>query len=209
MPRQAVSNSGSTFVVKPPIFGKTVFPLIEDARIVFLRLVLWARSGESRSSPTVVFRAVCDETSRPLSRIFLDRCRVPMVCAETLTTSVGKTHVLDCPGRGPYPTAILVHGVCSCAHDYHPVISRLQRLCKRVLVIDLPGHGRSEIPDGEPQESWLTDGLCESLDQLMPKGEKALLFGNSLGGLVAIKAALLCPDRFAGLVSAWSRRLSF
>lgn len=38
------------FEVHPPIFAKTVFPLIEEARINMVKLLLWARSGMYRHS---------------------------------------------------------------------------------------------------------------------------------------------------------------
>jgi hypothetical protein len=59
--------------------------------------------------------------------------------AVSVDTSVGKAHVLVCPGSGCLPPAVLVHGVCSTAHDYFPLITRLQKLCETVLVVDLPG----------------------------------------------------------------------
>jgi pimeloyl-ACP methyl ester carboxylesterase len=66
------------------------------------------------------------------------------------------------------------------------------------------GHGRSEIPsEGEPDDTWLVESLCQVMAAVLPgEGEKALVFGNSLGGLVAIRAALQCPERIAGLVLA-------
>lgn len=88
--------------------------------------------------------------------------------AETITTSVGKTHVLNCPGRGPYPTAVLVHGVCSCAHDYYPLITRLQRLCKSVLVIDLPGTLQHTALRPWPFHENCTDYVCVTPRSIPP-----------------------------------------
>lgn len=89
-----------------------------------------------------------------------------------------------------------------CVTPEHPACRMPWLIHSTALGMGCAGHGRSEIPEGDPEESWLTDSLCESLEVLVPKGEKVLMFGNSLGGLVAIKAALLCPDRFAGLILA-------
>ena len=59
------------------------------------------------------------------------------------------------------------------------LIHRLKKLCQCVYVVDLPGHGRSAIPEGEPEASWLTDSVCEVLATLVK--DRVLLFGNSLG----------------------------
>ena len=118
-----------------------------------------------------------------------------------IDTSVGKTHAFICPGKGTLPPAVLIHGVCSTSHDYLPLITRLQKLCQSVIVVDLPGHGRSEIlGEGEPNDSWLVSAVVEVISQLVK--DKAILFGNSLGGLVAIRAALACPDKICAMVLA-------
>lgn len=118
-----------------------------------------------------------------------------------IETSVGKTHAFICPGKGTLPPVVLIHGVCSTSHDYLPLIIRLQKICSSVIVVDLPGHGRSEIcGQGEPDDSWLVLSVVEVIRQLVK--DKAILFGNSLGGLVAIRTALLIPDKIVAMVLA-------
>jgi pimeloyl-ACP methyl ester carboxylesterase len=49
--------------------------------------------------------------------------------------------------------------------------------------------------------SWLVDSLCECIGALA-KGRQVVLFGNSLGGFVALRAALQAPEQVAALVLA-------
>ena len=68
----------------------------------------------------------------------------------------------------------------------------------RVIALDLPGHGES----GSNREKW---GLSEFGADVKAvadaeKLKQVVLFGNSLGGPVAVEAALLMPGRVLGVV---------
>ena len=68
----------------------------------------------------------------------------------------------------------------------------------RVVTLDLPGHGES----GLDRKKW---GIPEFGADVMAvieaeKLKNVIIFGNSLGGPVAIEAALLLPDRVLGVV---------
>jgi sigma-B regulation protein RsbQ len=68
----------------------------------------------------------------------------------------------------------------------------------RVIALDLPGHGESGIE----RKKW---GLPEFGDDVRAVVEaeglkKLIVFGNSLGGPVAIEAALRLPDKVLGVV---------
>lgn len=73
----------------------------------------------------------------------------------------------------------------------------------QVLAPDLPGHGRS---GGEPYESiedwgeWLVSFLDERMD------DAATVVGHSMGGLIAMQAALTRPEAFARLIVVGSGR---
>lgn len=66
----------------------------------------------------------------------------------------------------------------------------------RVTLVDLPGHGRSGPPASE--EAFELGGLAEALLEVVPEG--AVWLGWSLGGMVAMAAAAVAPERIAGLV---------
>jgi pimeloyl-ACP methyl ester carboxylesterase len=90
---------------------------------------------------------------------------------------------------------VLVHGVGG-SHLYWP--RELQRLpSATVLALDLPGHGRSDGPGCNTIESY-RDALVGFLDATAT--QRAVIVGHSMGGAVALLAALTHPQRVAGLV---------
>lgn len=71
---------------------------------------------------------------------------------------------------------------------------------RRVLAVDLPGHGQSDVP-GDPGRYGMTrivDDLVEVLDHV--NVSRADWVGYSMGGRVALGAAVLQPDRVRRLV---------
>lgn len=112
-------------------------------------------------------------------------------------TAVGRMHVLDVPGRGPLPPLVLLHGLSSCSADFSAMFSRLRDYTQRIIAPDLPGHGWSDAP---PDASGIEDiigSLVHTLDEVLDR--PAFVFGNSLGGLVALRYAMAMPRRAAGL----------
>lgn len=109
-------------------------------------------------------------------------------------TGLGPVHVLDAKGRGPRPTVLLLHGLGSQATDWGPFVHRLRRGVRRVLVVDLPGHGRSRMP----LEGALREVMGHAGDLLAAAREPMVVIGNSLGGLTAVHA--LNATRCLGLV---------
>jgi pimeloyl-ACP methyl ester carboxylesterase len=93
---------------------------------------------------------------------------------------------------------VLVHGDGASAYTWRYVIEPLASRF-RVHAIDLPGYGFSDKPAGVPYDAeWFARRLIGYLDQAGV--QKALLVGNSMGGQVVAEAAILAPDRVAGLV---------
>lgn len=64
-----------------------------------------------------------------------------------------------------------------------------------VVVIDLPGMGRSPLPGGE----FTLDFMVDKVLQVAPP--RALWLGWSLGGMVAARLAERFPERVAGLIT--------
>ena len=106
-------------------------------------------------------------------------------------------HVRDVGPRSGTPL-VLVHGFAASDRDWDDWIARLSAT-RRVVALDLPGHGLTRTPKGYRASNTafvrLVDETATALN-LPP----FVLAGNSMGGGVAWRYALAHPDRLMGLV---------
>lgn len=112
-------------------------------------------------------------------------------------TSVGRMHLLEAEGHGRLPPLVLLHGLSSTGVHYLPLVGHVRPHVRRLVLPDLPGHGFSEQPAGGMRHETVTAGIREALDAVLD--EPAVLFGNSLGALAAIRYARVRPERVRGL----------
>lgn len=102
-------------------------------------------------------------------------------------------------GRPERPALLFVHGFMGSARDWHAVA----RICAEdyfCVLMDLPGHGRNvHLPRKAALDfkTW-SQGLVLLADELAL--ESVCLIGYSLGGRLALHAALNFPARWAALV---------
>ena len=97
-------------------------------------------------------------------------------------------------GRGA--PIVLLPGLGSSSEDWLPTARRLARH-HRVVLMDLPGHGESDMP-----EPFSLGRAVAALDRALadlPDGPP-ILVAHSLGGLVATAEAVGHPQRIRGLV---------
>jgi len=99
-------------------------------------------------------------------------------------------------GRGE--PCLLLHGYLASTTIWSPVLPLVAHRV-RAAAIDLPGCGYSDRPANAPYDiPWFADLIPAVLDALqMPR---AVLFGHSLGGAIALQAAASHPDRVRALV---------
>ncbi len=79
-------------------------------------------------------------------------------------------------------------------HDVAPALARE----RRVVLIDLPGHGKSSKVPGSYPMRRMAAAVLDVLDALGVA--RAVVGGNSLGGATAVATALEAPERVAGLI---------
>ena len=94
---------------------------------------------------------------------------------------------------------VLVHGLGGTVENWRAIAPALAER-HRVLVPDLPGHGRSEaLP-----EARHLDVLMDAVFAIAKaeKVERAVWVGHSLGGTVSLRAAVRRPDAVRGVVLA-------
>jgi pimeloyl-ACP methyl ester carboxylesterase len=114
-------------------------------------------------------------------------------------TAGGDVHLLEARGDGPLPTLVALHGLSSAGFHYYPFLHRLRPAVRQVVALDLPGHGLSAVPQAGLTPATMREGLYGAFEALVPANEKVILFGNSLGGLAALRYALVYPERVHAL----------
>ncbi len=102
--------------------------------------------------------------------------------------------VRDSGGEGP--AAVLLHGYLETMEIWDAFIPLLKGL--RVLALDLPGHGVSEIKG----EVHTMEFLARTVQAAMKAVgvEKYCVVGHSMGGYVALEVLRLFPDSLTGIV---------
>ena len=94
---------------------------------------------------------------------------------------------------GSGPTLVLLHGANDQAGAWARVAARLAQ-SRRLVVLDLPGHGESGPKDGPLSAGDLLRGVEQVVAAEAGHG-RATLLGNSLGGYLAMLCAFRQPER--------------
>ena len=113
---------------------------------------------------------------------------------QTIETGGRVINYLDTGGAGT--PMLLVHGICADLESWMFNIPAIAD-ARRVIVIDLPGHGASSKDVGDGSPAFFVRCLGDFLTELGI--DRAHLAGHSLGGAIAIAFALENPARTASL----------
>jgi pimeloyl-ACP methyl ester carboxylesterase len=117
----------------------------------------------------------------------------------TVETSDGATLYAERHGEGI--PLVLSCGFCTTHENWRGQVAPLAAAGARVVLWDLRGHGRSDVPS-EPSAysvDQVVDDLGRVLDWAAP-GEPVVLGGHSFGGLASLHFAARFPERVRGLV---------
>jgi pimeloyl-ACP methyl ester carboxylesterase len=106
---------------------------------------------------------------------------------------------------GSGPPVIFIHGLSGCWQNWLEQLPFFAR-DHRVIAVDLPGFGQSEMPAEEISIS----GYADAIDELMEKLEltEARIVGNSMGGFIGAELAIQHPQRVERLVLVAAAGLS-
>jgi len=96
-------------------------------------------------------------------------------------------------GEG-YPV-LFIHGFCETQAMWESFKEPFASHYK-TIAIDLPGFGKSPLPDGDFSIANIAEQVLQLLDHL--KIEETIVIAHSLGGYVTLEMAKKQPSRFAG-----------
>jgi 2-succinyl-6-hydroxy-2,4-cyclohexadiene-1-carboxylate synthase len=102
-------------------------------------------------------------------------------------------------GNRDKPLIFCLHGFMGNNHEFDAIISLLSdSFC--YLAVDLPGHGKTRIQDGEecyrmPETAYALMNLLDGLDI-----QQCFLLGYSMGGRLALYLSLNFPQRFSKVI---------
>jgi pimeloyl-ACP methyl ester carboxylesterase len=115
---------------------------------------------------------------------------------KTCPAADGVTIAYSAAGAGE-PALVFIHGGLADRTFWDGQIRAFAKRY-RVIALDLPGHGES----GLDRKKWGIPEFGADVKAVVEaeKPKKVVIFGNSLGGPVAIEAALLLPGRVMGVV---------
>lgn len=111
-----------------------------------------------------------------------------------MAVAAGMHYLASEPPGTSGPPLVLVHGAGGTALHWPPAVRELPG--RRVLAVDLPGHGGSPAP-GRRSMAEYAGCLARFLDALGEPG--AVLAGHSMGGGIVLALALEQPRRALGL----------
>jgi pimeloyl-ACP methyl ester carboxylesterase len=114
-----------------------------------------------------------------------------------MTVDARRVHLADLGGARRGAPLVLLHGLGGRWQHWLENMPRLAER-RRVVAVDLPGFGRSQMP----LEPISIAGYARTLDRVcdLLELDAAVFVGSSLGGMVAAELALRSPERVAALV---------
>ena len=111
---------------------------------------------------------------------------------------LGQLHYRDVGPRSDPSPIILLHQSPMSMIQWGAVQNDLVTLGHRVITVDTPGNGLSDLPDHQPTIEEIADNLVALVDQL--KLHKVVIGGHHTGAQIATAFTARHPDRVKALI---------
>jgi pimeloyl-ACP methyl ester carboxylesterase len=99
---------------------------------------------------------------------------------------------------GEGPTLVLLHTLRTQLDMFQKILPALAARF-RVIALDLPGHGWSDMPEARYDADYFVDGVGKALDRLQVRD--AVIIGESIGGSIALLLAARRHPAVRGVVA--------
>lgn len=110
-------------------------------------------------------------------------------------------HTVELGHSGPW--VVMLHGWGQNLQSLHPLGELIARDAK-VLLIDLPGFGKSPLPEGASNSGggWSTDQYADAVWELLKERgiDNPILVGHSFGGRISVRLSAKYPESVRGLI---------
>lgn len=180
-----------------------LFPVRRDPLFNYARKAAWARVQGGVHYPTdleggrvLAAAIVATLHSSATFRAAESECRAEIAAWAAAAEPSGRKVHFDSRGEGE-PALVLIHG-WTCDGGFWNANLPALAARHRVLVLDLPGHGRSTPCDPCSMEE-LGDGVLAAMDAAGVR--RAVLVGHSMGGAVMLAAVRRAPQRVQAIVA--------
>ncbi|KAI1267863.1 AHL acylase [Xylariaceae sp. FL1019] len=120
----------------------------------------------------------------------------------SVETSYGRLAVRSAgPSTSPLPPIFAIHGNSGSSEFFRPILNSDIALKRRVLALDLPGHGESDNAK-DPEKTYTMPGYAKAAVEVLQKLQisDVVIVGFSLGGHIAVEMLPLLGDKVKGLV---------
>jgi len=104
-------------------------------------------------------------------------------------------------GEG-FPAVLMLHGAGGSSIHFSSMLHLMGQHGRRVVALDLPGHGSSAPLEPPPSPTDLLEAYRDLVAEFAERAGlgRFVLVGHSMGGAIAQLLALACPDRLESLV---------
>jgi pimeloyl-ACP methyl ester carboxylesterase len=115
-----------------------------------------------------------------------------------VSANLGQLHYRDIGPRDASVTLLLLHQTWMSLVEFAQAQDALARLGYRSVAVDMPGHGMSDPPPGQPSIEEFADNLLPLTDAL--RLGKVVVVGHHTGAAVAASFAVRHPNRVSLLI---------